>query len=80
MLILAPPMVEAFLRTLAAEMEGMAGRGHQPLLICSPQLRCPLRRLVERNFANLILLSYREIANGYDTIVEGVVDIEPTSR
>ena len=79
-LILAPQSVEAFLRALAGEMEGMASRGHQPLLVCSPQLRSPLRRLVERNFANLILLSYREIATGYDTVVEGVIDVELASR
>jgi flagellar biosynthesis protein FlhA len=79
-LILAPPVVESFLRALAGEMESMASRGHQPLLVCSPQLRWPLRRLIERNFANLVLLSYREIATGYETIVEGVVEVELTSR
>ncbi len=79
-LILAPHAVEAFLRALAGEMEGMASRGHQPLLVCSPQLRSPLRRLIERNFANLVLLSYREIAAGYDTVVEGVIDVELANR
>ncbi len=79
-LILAPAVVETFLRTLAGEMESMAGRGHQPMLICSPQLRWPLRRLIERNFSNLVLLSYREIAAGVDTIVEGTVNIELTGR
>ena len=79
-LILAPQSVETFLRSLAGDMEGMASRGHQPLLVCSPQLRSPLRRLIERNFANLVLLSYREIASGYDTVVEGVIDVELASR
>ncbi|HXT37522.1 MAG TPA: flagellar biosynthesis protein FlhA [Chloroflexota bacterium] len=79
-LILAPAVVEAYLRTLAAEMESMASRGHQPMLLCSPQLRWPLRRLIERNFANLVLLSYREIASGVDTIVEGTVNIELAAR
>ncbi|HVC81547.1 MAG TPA: flagellar biosynthesis protein FlhA [Chloroflexota bacterium] len=79
-LILAPAVVEAYLRTLASEMESMASRGHQPMLLCSPQLRWPLRRLIERNFANLVLLSYREIASGVDTIVEGTVNIELAAR
>ncbi|HVA88847.1 MAG TPA: flagellar biosynthesis protein FlhA [Chloroflexota bacterium] len=79
-LILAPAVVEAYLRTLATEMESMASRGHQPMLICSPQLRWPLRRLIERNFSNLVLLSYREIASGVDTIVEGTVNIELATR
>ncbi len=79
-LILAPAVVEAYLRTLASEMESMASRGHQPMLICSPQLRWPLRRLIERNFSNLVLLSYREIASGVDTIVEGTVNIELAAR
>jgi flagellar biosynthesis protein FlhA len=50
------------------------------MLICSPQLRWPLRRLIERNFSNLVLLSYREIASGVDTIVEGTVNIELAAR
>jgi len=75
-LVLSPAAVETFLRTLAAQMESMASRGHQPLLLCSPQVRWPLRRLIERNFTNLTLLSYRELAPGVETIAEGVVDFE----
>ena len=80
MLVISPAMVEALLRSLAGEMESMASRGHQPLLVCSPQLRWAMRRLIERNFANLVLLSYREIVTSVDTIVEGVVDIELANR
>lgn len=81
--VLAPDAVDMLLRTLATEMEGMASRGHQPMLLCSPQLRWPLRRLIERNFANLVLLSYRELAPGFETIAEGAVDFElahPTAK
>ena len=80
MLIVAPAVVETLLHSLAAEMESMASRGHQPMLLCSPQLRWPLRRLVERNFPNLVLLSYREIATGYDIISEGAVDFELANK
>jgi flagellar biosynthesis protein FlhA len=38
-LVLAPNVVEALLRAVATEMESMASRGNQPLLVCSPQLR-----------------------------------------
>jgi len=75
-LVLSPAAVETFLRTLAAHMESVASRGHQPMLLCSPQLRWPLRRLIERNFTNLTLLSYRELAPGVETVAEGVVDFE----
>jgi flagellar biosynthesis protein FlhA len=80
LLIVPPATVESLLRGLATEMESMASRGHQPLLVCSPQLRWPLRHLIERNFANLVLLSYREIVSTVDTIVEGVIDIELANR
>jgi flagellar biosynthesis protein FlhA len=79
-LILAPAAVEGFLHALAAEMESMASRGHQPLLLCAPQLRWALRRLIERNFPNLVLLSYREIASGFDIIAEGAVDVELANK
>ncbi len=79
-LVLSPAVVENLLRTLESEMENMASRGHQPLLLCAPQLRWALRRLVERSFANLYLLSYREIAAGTDIVTEGAVDIELATK
>ncbi len=75
-LVLSPVAVETFLRTLAERMESMASRGYQLMLLCSPQLRWSLRRLIERNFTNLVLLSYRELAPGVETVAEGVVDFE----
>jgi flagellar biosynthesis protein FlhA len=78
-LVLPPAAVEGFMRALASEMESMASRGHQPMLVCAPQLRWALRRMVERNFSNLVLLSYREIAPGVDIIAEGAIDFELAS-
>ena len=39
-----------------------------------------MRRLTERSFANLTLLSYREIAPGTDIIAEGAVDVELATK
>ena len=37
-------------------------QGRTPVLVCSPQLRLPLRRLVKVVVARLPVLSYAEIA------------------
>lgn len=48
---------------LQAEMDGALNRGYQPVLICSTQLRLPLRRLVEKYMTSLSVLAYNEIAS-----------------
>ena len=39
----------------------MLSVGHQPLVLCAPQLRLAFRRFFESTFADLSVLSYAEI-------------------
>jgi len=45
----------------------------QPILLVNPNLRLPLRRLIERVLPNLVLLSQAEIPNHVNVVTVGVV-------
>ncbi len=75
-LALAPEVAQRFLSHLASAMEGLAAEGYRPLLFCPPRLRLPLRRLTERPLPGLVLLSYAEVAPGYQLEVRTTVELE----
>jgi flagellar biosynthesis protein FlhA len=53
---------ESVLADLTRLAEQAEGRGASPVLVCSPQLRTPLRKLVLMAVPRLPVLSYSEIA------------------
>jgi flagellar biosynthesis protein FlhA len=53
---------EAFVGDAARLAEEAEQQGHVPVLVCSPQLRSPLRRLLKLALPRLPVLSYAEIA------------------
>jgi flagellar biosynthesis protein FlhA len=55
-------MGQEILQAIAAQVQTLQERGLQPVLLTSPPVRPALRKLVERSFPNLVLLSWNEIA------------------
>ena len=49
------------------------------MLVCAPQLRAPLRRLVHPIVPRLAVLSYQELTGADQIRSEGVVTAERTS-
>jgi len=43
--------------------------GDKPIIVCSPNVRYPLKKLLESNFPNLVVLSYSEIITGVNITV-----------
>lgn len=68
-----------FLEAIAAEMEDSHKRGLQPILLCSPASRPYLRRLTARSFPNLAILSWEEIAPGYNVNSVGMVKLSDST-
>lgn len=75
-LALAPDLAQRLLARLASAMESLAAEGYRPILFCPPRLRLPLRRLTERPLPGLVLLSYAEVAPGYQLEVRTTVELE----
>ncbi|QDU98238.1 flagellar biosynthesis protein FlhA [Lignipirellula cremea] len=65
---MSPPAIETTNRLIAAQMDKLNRAGHQPLLLCSPQIRAGLKQLTLSQLPRLVVLSYNEITR--DTRIE----------
>jgi len=57
-----PDTLQEILHILSDQVRALQERGQQPILLTSPAVRSTLRRLTERSFPNLVVLSWNEIA------------------
>jgi flagellar biosynthesis protein FlhA len=62
--VLNAERMQRFVENLSAQMEAVAGLGYQPVLVCTSQVRLPLRRLLVRLLPRLVVLSYEEADRG----------------
>lgn len=57
------PMVgQEILQAISVQVDALSEKGLQPILLTSPPIRPALRKLTERSFPSLVLLSWNEIA------------------
>jgi flagellar biosynthesis protein FlhA len=61
---LDPQAGQLLLSALAKEIDSLRERGVQPIVLTSPEVRPALRRLAERSFPTLVVLSWNEVAPG----------------
>ncbi|MCA9777908.1 MAG: flagellar biosynthesis protein FlhA [Candidatus Eremiobacteraeota bacterium] len=61
-LTIDPNVGQEILQAISNEVESLQEKGLQPILLTSPPIRPALRKLTERSFPNLVLLSWNEIA------------------
>jgi flagellar biosynthesis protein FlhA len=61
-LAMDPNEQRRLLSELQAQTDSAVAQGYQPVLLCSNQLRLPLRRLLEKYLPSLNVLAYNEVA------------------
>ena len=76
MLAIEPRMAQQLVKSLSEQVERAADRGYNAVLLCSGQIRLPLKRLVERSLPGLSLLAYTEIAVKVDVEAIGTVALD----
>ena len=74
-LALEPRFAQKFLQSLSKEMEKASSTGHQPVLVCAPNLRRYIKLFTERVLPNLVVLSYNEISTDINLKTVGMVRI-----
>ncbi len=74
-LTLDPNTGQVILTALGEQIQSLMDKGMQPIVLCSPQVRLYLRRLTERPFPNLVVLSYNEIAPKVNVNSVGLVTL-----
>ena len=78
-LTLDPEFTRKLLDTLNYELEkAITTSGCQPVLLCSSPIRLPFRRLIERTYPQIAVMSYNEISNNVKAKSIGVVRIMQT--
>jgi flagellar biosynthesis protein FlhA len=60
-LIIEPKLARHVVDVLTKFVQQMLSAGHQPVILCAPQLRLAFRRFFENTFSNLAVLSYAEV-------------------
>jgi len=68
-LVIRPDLVGRILERTEIIQAKIQASGEQPIIVCSPNVRYPLKKLLESNFPNLVILSYSEIVTGVNITV-----------
>ncbi|MCL2282596.1 MAG: flagellar biosynthesis protein FlhA [Fibromonadales bacterium] len=68
-LVIRPDLVGRILERMEAIQTKIQAVGEQPIIVCSPNVRYPLKKLLESSFPNLVILSYSEIVTGVNITV-----------
>ena len=76
-LTLDPDFTRRMLNNLNSELErAISSSGNQPVILCSSPIRMPFRRLIERTYPQIAVMSYNEISNNVKAKSIGVVRVE----
>ena len=74
--VLEPRLARRVLDSIAGAVEKAMGRGYSPVLLCSPRLRLPLKRFINRQMPLTPVLSMNEIIPEIDIEAVGTVSID----
>jgi len=75
MLALEPQLAQAMIRSMNEQLELAAEQGYNPVLLCSGQIRLPLKRLIDRSIPTLPVLAYTEIVPKVEVESLGTVEV-----
>lgn len=76
-LTLDPDFTRRMLDNLNSELEkAISSSGNQPVILCSSPIRLPFRRLIERTYPQISVMSYNEISNNVKAKSIGVVRVD----
>lgn len=80
-LTLDPDFTRRLLDNLNKELENaISSSGNQPVILCSSPIRLPFRRLIERTYPQIAVMSYNEISSNIKAKSIGVVRVQPPAR
>lgn len=75
-LVLDPEFTRKLLDNLNFELEkAITNFGNQPVILCSSPIRLPFRRLIERTYPQISVMSYNEISNNTKAKSVGVIQV-----
>lgn len=73
--ILPPQYIDKFLRSIVQETEKQLANNVQPVLLCSPSIRRPLRAMISRAIPHVEVLSIAELGQFIQISSAGIISI-----
>jgi flagellar biosynthesis protein FlhA len=73
--VLAPDLAQRTIRAVEAASRNMIANNHKPILICSPNVRLALKRLIEGSLPKVMVISYAEISADCEVHSVGMVKL-----
>lgn len=74
--LLPPQFIDKFLRSIVQETEKLLSNNIQPVLLCSPALRRPLRAMISRAIPHVEVLSIAELGQFIQVSSAGVISVQ----
>ncbi len=75
-LTLPPGIAQQIISAVSKQLDKLTSTGAQPVVLCSPQIRLLLRRLLVPTLPSVVVLAYNEIVKGINIESLGMVVIE----
>ncbi|MBI4584275.1 MAG: flagellar biosynthesis protein FlhA [Planctomycetes bacterium] len=75
---LSPEMLSMIVSRIAAQVERMVVDGHSPIILCAPQVRLQVRKMLEGRIPGIVVLSYNEIVKEVQVESHGTVTVDKT--
>jgi len=72
---LAPQAAQQIIKRIGEKTGELTQSGRNPVLLCSPQIRAPVRRMIEASLPQVAVLAYNEIAPEVAVEAVGLVGI-----
>ncbi len=74
-LTLPPQLARQITESVASHVNRLLTQGHSGVVLCSPQVRAAVRRLIEASLPTVAVLSYNEIVKGVNVESAGIVGV-----
>ena len=74
-MVIEPKYAMKLLQRISAVLEKAAAKGEQPVLLCSPNIRFPLKRFTEKGIPMLTILAYSEVDPAVRVSTTGIVEM-----
>ncbi len=71
---MSPADINRFIESVSKEIEKLVGGGHSPVVLCSPQIRAQVKKIMDTTKLNVAVLSYNEIVSGVAVESLGTVE------
>ncbi len=80
-LTLPPEFVQKMMASLNSEFEkAIKNTGNQPVILCSSPIRLIFRRLIERTYPQIAIMSYNEVTNNVKLKTVGIIRVNSLSK